>query len=395
MDGRHLKKTKIAEVITRLDKGGAPLMLLALLQGLSQEKFELVVIHGLTLDPQFGQREFEQSGIKQICLHFLRRNINLLYDVIAFAQLYTIFKREKFDIVHTHTSKAGALGRIAARLAGVPVIIHSPHGHVFYGYFGAKASKIIERIERVLSRFCDTITVLTEIEKNVMLAHQVAPAGKLKVVYNGIQFSRFREESFNVDEAKRMLGIPLDVALIGLVCRLDFVKGPLVFVDAARILCASHRPVYFIVAGEGDLRKKMELKAIELSVYDKMRFFGFCTNVPQIMRLLDVLVQPSLNEGFGLSILEALYMGIPVIATNVGGIPEILHDKVTGVLIPPNDAQALAQAISVILENKDMAAEMAKAGRVSVESRFSIEHMVQEFSELYCALFRKKVKQGR
>jgi glycosyltransferase involved in cell wall biosynthesis len=197
-----VKKIKIAQVITRLDKGGAPEIVLYITRGLDPVRFETTLISGLTKDAQASPEEIKKWGIEYVNIPSLRRQIDLIFDVVAFFRLYALFRRKRFDIVHTHTSKAGALGRLAARCAGVPVIIHTPHGHVFYGYFRPLMNRLLVWVEKFLTYFCDKITTLTDHEKSDLMRFGIAKEDKLSVIYNGLELEKFYQNTVDIAQMK-------------------------------------------------------------------------------------------------------------------------------------------------------------------------------------------------
>lgn len=384
------RKLKVIQVITRLDQGGAPEIFLSLAANSDKSRYETIIVNGLTKNPALGVGKLGEQKIRQIVIPCLIRDINIFFDLLAFLRLWFLFRKEKPDIVHLHTSKAGALGRIAARLSGVPLVIYSTHGHVFYGYFGPIMSAFIIAAERILSSFCDVITVLSELEKKELIAKRIAPESKLRVIYNGINLDAFLNPHFDLKNKKEGFNFSAEAPVIGLISRLEPVKNPLSFVEAARLISEHNKEARFLVIGEGVLRKDMEELSSKLKIYDKFFFAGFRRDVPELLQIMDIVVQPSFNEGFGLSIIEAQAAAKPVVATRVGGIPEVLKDGGTGILVPSGDAVALSSAINDLLENKHKAVKMGEAGRNFVESRFSLESVLKEYYNLYDLAYRNK-----
>lgn len=385
-----VKKIKIAQVITRLDKGGAPEIVLYITRGLDPVRFETTLISGLTQDAQASPEEINKWGIEYVNIPFLRRQINLIFDVVAFFRLCALFRRKRFDIVHTHTSKAGALGRLAARCAGVPVIIHTPHGHVFYGYFRPLMNWLLVWVEKFLTYFCDMITTLTDHEKSDLIRYGIAKEDKLAVIYNGVELDKFYQNTVDIAQKKRELHLSLDGPVICSVSRLEPVKGLFYFLAAARLVCDFRQDSQFLIVGDGSLRQELEKAAKGLGLSKNVIFTGLRQDIPEILKIVDMIVLTSLNEGMGISLLEAQASAKPVVATRVGGVPEAVLEGVTGILVPPADPGALASAIKSLIEDRSKAIEMGEAARKWAASKFDITNSLQEYFRLYAHLYAVK-----
>ncbi len=378
-----MRKIKIAEVITRLDRGGAADIVLSIVKNLDLERFQVSLISGLTQYPTKELQEIKKKDVRLIFIPFLRRNINPILDFFALFKLYRLFQKGKYDIVHTHTAKAGALGRLSAWAAKVPIVIHSPHGHDFYGYFGPLRSKAIVLLERFLSRFSDKIVALTELDKQDHVGFGVAKEEKLEVIYSGVDLERFIRVEIDVNRKKEELGIPSGSPIVGMVARLEPIKGPIYFIEAARKILDRKKEVRFLVVGDGSLRRHLEKKARQLKIFYKVIFCGFRSDIPEILELMDVVVLPSLNEGMGRSLVEAQASGKPVVATKVGGIPEVVKDRETGFLVSPKDSSALAGAILNLLEDRALAKRMGGLAREWARSKFDLKLTIGKFLSLY------------
>ncbi len=377
-------KIMICHIITRMDKGGAPDIVRILFDKFDFDKFDLTLIYGKTLHPSRKTQEFlERITDRAIQVPSLQRDVNPIKDLIAFFKILSLLRKNKFDIVHTHTAKAGVLGRIAATLAGARCILHSPHGHDFYGYFGFLASRLIIWIERFAGLFCDKIHALTELEKNDMLHFRICPAEKIEVIYSGIEPSFYKADEVSRRAEKNEFLGKEDKFLVGMVGRLEPVKGPQYFIEAALLSAEKIKNAKFLVVGEGSLRGSLEKRVRDAKLEGKFIFTGWREDVPDIYPLLDILVLPSLNEAVGRSVLEAQANGVPVVATRVGGVPEVIKDKETGVLVAPCDPEALAEQIIYLLEHEPIRKKMSEAARLWVNERFSDARMVESFAGLY------------
>jgi glycosyltransferase involved in cell wall biosynthesis len=385
-----MKKIKVAQVITRLDWGGSPDIVRIICSYLNLEVYDVRLITGQTRYPSAKTNEFLKKFATNITvIKELKRDVNPINDLLALLRLYLIFRREKFDIVHTHTAKAGVLGRIAAYFAARPIIIHTAHGHNFYGYFGPILSKVIVIIERFIANFTDKIIALTELEKKDLIRFKVGDDEKVILIYQGLELDKYKQQiDIDKNKMKNSFNIKPDETVIGMIGRLEPIKGAGYFVEAAREVLREFTQAEFILVGEGSLRERLEKRIKELGLKDRFILTGWREDIPSILSILDILVLPSLNEAVGMVLIEAQSLGVPVVATNVGGIPEVVKDNQTGILVPAGDAQCLARAINHLLADKQKRLNMAKEAKLWVAGRFEARDMVDRISQLYEGLIR-------
>jgi glycosyltransferase involved in cell wall biosynthesis len=382
-------KIKIVHIITRMDRGGAPDIVRLLFEKLPSDTFDLTLIYGRTLQPSLKILEFIQKlGVRAICVPTLRRDINPFYDFIAWLKLISILRKGRFDVVHTHTAKAGFLGRVAAKMAGAHRVIYSPHGHDFYGYFGKWGSRMVVCAEKFAALFCDRIHALTELEKKDFLSFYICFASKIEVISSGVELDALRPTQRLINGMKNEFLEGEKIYLVGMVGRLEPVKGPVYFIEAAKLVLRKKKNVKFYVVGEGSLRGALEKEVREAGIEERFIFTGWKEDVSAILFTLDLLVLPSLNEAVGRSALEAQAAGVPVVATRVGGVSEVIKDGVTGVLVEPKSAPALASAILSLLNDEAKRISMGEAGRGWVDERFSDRTMADKFKQLYSDLMK-------
>ncbi len=371
-----MKKIRIAHIITRMDRGGAPDIVRLLTERLDPERFEATLIYGLTRQPSEATSRFlAAQGQKTQMVATLRRTVNPFFDVPAFFALLRILTKGDFDIVHAHTAKAGVLGRIAARRTGVRAVIYSPHGHDFYGYFGRAGSLSIVWAERFAARFCDLIHVLTQREKDEMLERRICPAEKLRVIASGVSL-----DSGVVKQGRA------SASCVGFVGRLESVKGADYFLDTAAAIAKELPMVRFLVAGDGSLRPALEERTRTLGLHERLSFAGWVEDIDAIFGQIDVLVVSSRNEAVGRVILEAAARGIPSVATRVGGIPEVVRDKETGLLVGPGDVRGLAGAVLCLLKDEALRRKMGARASAWVRQEYGESKMIAEFERLYSEL---------
>ncbi|MFA5373693.1 MAG: glycosyltransferase family 4 protein [Candidatus Omnitrophota bacterium] len=386
-----MRKIKVCQVITRMDWGGSPDILRVLCRGLDPVVFDVSLIIGKTGHASAKTRVFlDEFKGKVTVIKQLKRDISLFDDIMAFFKLYRVFRETGFDVVHTHTAKAGALARIAAYFAGVPAIIHTPHGHNFYGYFNAFFSVLVRIIEKLLGCFTDRIMVLTELEKSDHIKYRVANRGKLVLISQGLDLSGFDPDNKNNISVKESLGISGNFLVAGFVGRLEPVKGPQYFIKAAKKILEKREGVKFVLSGEGSLRRELEEAVASWGLSEQIVFLGWQENIPGIMSAMDMLVLPSLNEAVGIVLIEAQSLGIPVVASNVGGIPEVVKDGQTGLLVAQADPDALAQAMLKLLSDPALRRSMSGSALAWCRDRFKAEAMVDKVTRMYEEVLKEK-----
>lgn len=395
-----MEKIKVLYTITRFDQGGSAQATFLTLLGLKKQNFEPVFLTGLSLESQMKEKELtatenniqqlESEKIKCIQSPFLVRRINIIKDLEALFDMWRIIKKYNPLIVHTHSSKAGLLGRLAAKLAGVPIIVHSPHGHVFVGYFGPIKTKIFIILERLASRITDKIIALTQREKEDHIRLRIGSEDTFVIIHSGVELNKFKEMPLiEGQNLRKNLGLPKDALIIGTSGRLEPVKGPEFLIKAANRIISQYPNTFFLFVGDGSLRRDLEKKALDLGIEKNIVFLGWRNDVSKIISIYDIFVLPSLNEGMGRVLVEAMALGKPIVASNAGGIPDLITHGKTGFLVPPKNSKELAKYIQILLENKEKRVKMGLAGK-KMALNFSKEIMVSKTVELYQHLMIQK-----
>ena len=385
---------KVVHMITRLDMGGSAQNTFLTCRELSR-KYEMVLAHGLSFESRMTEQEKEsvdqgikesvEKGVRVITIPSLVRRISPLQDLKALFSLWRLLIRERPYIVHTHTSKAGILGRLAAKCAGVPIIIHTSHGHVFYGHFSPIVSKAFLLTERLMARITDRMVALTQTEKNDHVVLSVFSPEKIATIHSGVDMDRYMNVQVNIAEKKRELDLNSKGLVVGTVGWLLPIKGPMYLLKAMPYVWESHPETSLIFVGKGDLEKGLKEEVHRMGVWDKVKFLGWRDDIPEIMQTMDIFVLPSLNEGMGRVLVEAMAAGKPVVASRVGGILDLVKEGQNGCLFEPGDEQGLSLAIKKLLEDKKMRDEMGKRGREMAQD-FSVEKMVEKIDILYESL---------
>ncbi len=383
--------TKILHIITRLDMGGSAQNTLLTCLELSR-KYEMVLVCGLSQESNMTESEREAvdrlindariNGVKIIQIPSLVRRINLLNDLRTLYDLVLIIKTEKPDVVHTHTSKAGILGRIAAKIDRVPLNVHTPHGHVFFGHFGPILSRIFMWIERLFEPLTNRVIVLTDGERKDYTDLNVYPEDKLVQIHSGVDIEKFKQVPVCAIEKKRSLGLEQNGLVVGFIGWLLPIKGPMHLLNAMVDVWQDHEDTNLVFIGKGDLDVDLRAAALRAGANGRVNFLGWRNDIDEILPLFDILVLPSLNEGMGRVLVEAMAAGKPVVASNIGGIPDLVKHDHNGLLVRPGDEKALATSIKQLISNPQKARLMGQHGREFCR-QFSVEAMVEKIDTLY------------
>lgn len=345
----------IMHVVLSLEYGGLEKVTLDLANHLNNVRFKVTIC---CLD-RLGDlaKEAENRGIKVL---FVKRKPGIDFSLPF--RLRRVFKDEKIDIVHTHNHAPMLYGTLGARLAGIRAIFNTIHG---------REKKIKNKaIWSMVWKMNSRIITISQDAKKELVKHSGINPEKIGVIYNGIDISRFKKSG-------------VDNNIIGTVSRLSLEKDNFTMLEAFKIITSRFDNVSLVIAGDGPLRESLKSKVESLKLEDKVQFLGFRNDIPEILSGFDVFALSSLTEGISISLLEAMASGKPVVATNVGGNPEVVVNGETGLLVPPKDPAKMAEAIIKILSDKEMAKRMAEAGRKRAEEKFSLERMVKEYQELY------------
>lgn len=385
---------KILHIITRLDMGGSAQNTLLTCRELSR-KYSTVLVCGLSQESNMTGSEREAvdrqidsaraNGVKIVPLNSLVRRISPLHDIRALYDIVRIIKTEKPDVVHTHTSKAGILGRLAAKTAKVPIIIHTPHGHVFSGHFGPFLSRLFLWIERLFAPLTDLVVALSDGEIRDYKDFNIYSREKLVKIHSGVDIEKFRQVPVRAFEKKRSLGLNQKSPVIGFIGWLLPIKGPMHLLKAMEDVWQDYDDTILLFVGKGDLDLDLRSEALKISANGRVRFLGWRNDIDEIMPLFDIFVLPSFNEGMGRVLVEAMAAGKPIVASNVGGIPDLVQDNINGLLVPPGDAKALAAGIRQLIDDPGKAKLMGQCGRERCH-QFSLETMIGKIDNLYADL---------
>ena len=376
----------LVRVVDRLNLGGAAYHVL-FLAGLDRLGYRTDLLKGSVgrgeaeiTDPALlgGQQVHEVRG--------LGREVSPLQDLAAFVRVYLQIRRLRPVVVHTHKSKAGVLGRLAARAAGVPVVVHTFHGNVFQGYFSPWKNRLIVMVERLLAGLTHAVVTISRQQRRELLHFRIARSSRLHVIPPGLNLAPFVARRRSDDGVRAELGFRPDAPLVGLSGRLVPIKGVHYFIEAAQQISSSLPHVRFVVVGDGELRPELEKLATTLGLGDRLRFVGFRHDIPRLYGALDLLVLSSVNEGLPWAVIEAIASGCYVVATRVGGVPLLIRSEATGLVVSPGDSQALAKAAVVALEEGRRISERERA---RISGPFGIDRLNADLDRLYRSLLAK------
>jgi glycosyltransferase involved in cell wall biosynthesis len=385
------RRIKVMRVIARLNVGGPSIHVVNLNKGLDPARFESLLVSGTENPGEGSMTDYAvNNGILPIIIPEIVGEASLKpRDLYALTKLFHLIRKERPDIIHTHTAKAGFLGRLAGRLAGVPVIVHTYHGHVLHSYYSPLKTQILRFMERSLARLTDSIVAVSQQVKNDLVSYRIASREKITVIPLGFELEPFLTCEKHRGELRRELGLSDDARLVGIVGRIFPIKNHRLFLDAASRLATLEPAVRFLVVGDGIQRQEMESYARQLGMEGRVIFTGWRRDLPRIYADLDILVVSSHNEGTPVSAIEAMASGRPVIGTRVGGLPDIISEGDNGFLVPPADPEALANAILRLLKDSEKAVQMGLAGRAMARQRFAVGRLISETETLYFQLLKK------
>ena len=360
-------------------------------------KYEVVLACGLSRESNMTESERQavascidmarKNGVRVELIPSLVRRISLINDLIALWSLVRLLLKEKPDIVHTHTSKAGLLGRLSAKIAKAAFIVHTPHGHVFYGHFGRMRSQLFLSIEKLFSLFTHRLVALTDGEMDDYRSLAVGSPEKIQKIHSGVDIAKFKTVQIDTVEKKRMLGLSQNGAVVGFIGWLLPIKGPMHLLKAMEVVWQDLPDAQLVFIGKGDLDIDLRTAALKASGSGRVKFLGWRNDVDEIIQVFDILALPSLNEGMGRVLVEAMAAGKPLVASNVGGIPDLVRHNENGLLVPPADEKALAAAIMQLIKEPRKAKLMGQHGKELCD-QFSVEKMTQKIDNLYQELFK-------
>jgi len=383
-------RVKVLRLFSRLNIGGPSVHVILLTAGLDPLGYETRLVVGDEAEREGNLFELAESkGVRWLRMPGLEREIRPIGDLRCLWALVRLMREERPTIVHTHTAKAGVVGRIAARLSRVPIVVHTYHGHVLRGYFGRAKSAVFRCIEAALARVTHAVLTVSDAVSRDLVEMGVVPADRLRVVPLGLELQPLAG-GLQRGGLRREAGFADDAPLVGIVGRLVPIKDVGCFLEAAALVLRSRPQARFSIVGDGAERARLEKQALRLGLGNRVHFHGWKRDLPGLYGDLDLVVNCSRNEGTPVALIESLAAARPVVATRVGGTPDVLRDGRFGALVAPGDPAALAGAILEHLETPERGREMARAGQSEVLTRYSVQRLVTDMDELYRSLLAQR-----
>lgn len=377
------KETKInlLYVITKLELGGAQKYLLNQIQGIDQNIFTPFLFtagEGMMME--------QAQNIPGLRLHrslFLDRSINVFKDLISFIEIYIFIKKNNINVVHTHSSKAGVLGRLAAKAAGIKWILHNVHGWSFHNYQPKVFYYLCVLIERFCARFTDYLIVVSEYDQQIGQTHSIYPKEGYALIRFGLKFDHSKQEIAR-NGIRHNLGLSESDFVVGMVACFKPQKAPLDYIRLAVSLTKIYPRWKFVLVGDGVLRNKIIRAINEAGLEKSIILTGWRQDMPDFLSVFDLFVLTSLWEGLPIVVMEAMASGVPIIATDTGGVRELLVSGTTGYLVKPKDMEGMKDKIEILFENPVLRKSLAEGASALIEDKkFSLEYMIQSTNKIY------------
>lgn len=366
--------------------------------------FEILILYGEKeknqIEPTFLLQKYPGLNLKKT--QYLKRSLNPFIDIAALFYILYVIVKFKPKIVHTHGSKPGVLGRLAAWAARVPVIIHTYHGHFFHSYFSKVVSWLIVLTERALGKITTCAIALSESQKNDLASeYKILPSSKIAIIPLGFDSDENKEDITLRENFREKYNLQQEDVAIGIVGRIVSIKNHTFFVKIIQRILSDNpvNPPAFFIIGDGDLRLKIEddlrqrnihFGTAAISPQARVIFTSWITNIAEVMNGLDIVVLTSLNEGTPLSVIEAQYFKKPVVVTDAGGVKDSLQNDVTGYLVDKNNITLFCKKLSLLIDNKELRVTMGEAGNKFVADKYSKQKEVTGIKNLYFNLLRRK-----
>lgn len=381
---------KVVHIITRLDLGGAQRNTLYTVSHLDPARFEVVLAAGPggKLDREaLALAEDPQHPFRIKWFPELLHPIHPVCDIIALFQIFQFFKREAPDIVHTHSSKAGILGRLAAWMAGVPIIVHTYHGFGIHGGQNAALCGFLRLLERMACAMSSRVIFVSEENRKAANDWRLAKVDREVLIRSGVRLADYPARILDRGAKKASLGCGMHKTMIVSVGNLKPQKNPEGFVRVAAKAVALNPDLRFVFVGDGGLRSGVEALVIAHELYGKVFFPGWREDVPEILAAADIFVLTSLWEGLPRALVEAMKTGLPCVCFAADGIRDLIHDGQNGFLAPINDEDKIASLINELARDPDRAKAIGQAAAASIGKQFDIDEMVRQQESLYAQLF--------
>ncbi|QLL25492.1 glycosyltransferase family 1 protein [Actinobacteria bacterium IMCC26103] len=373
-------QVKVMQIIARMNVGGPAVIVAELMRGLDKSAFEQILVTGFCDENEADYLDTVAKDIKATRIAGLGRSVSLLADLKAFFGLVSLIRKYKPDLIHTHTAKAGVLGRLASLFAGRGAVrIHTFHGHLLHGYFNGLTTKIVILIEKILAARTSVLIAIGSKVRDDLIAAGIGSTNKYRVFFPGLPAPK----TFAKAAAQSALGISSQTLYITFVGRLTQIKRPDRLLDVAKECKQRGLDVHFLVAGEGELFESSKERSQKEQL--KITFFGWRSDIDQIFAASDIAILTSDNEGIPLTLIQAAQASLPIVATNVGSISDIVINESNGYLTPTNPAD-MANAVEKLVRDPQLRKIMGETGKARAEQYFSLDRMLKDHADLYRTL---------
>ncbi len=376
---------KVLHVHTRMIRGGADENTLFTVNGLDPRRFQVALAVGGGSEPSMlGKIE---PHVELLEIPELVRDVSPRNDIAAFNKLRRHMRAKRYDIVHTHTAKGGILGRLAARAAGVPIIVHTLHGSTFHGALGPVQYRLYWLLEKLTARFTKRIISVGEDLKDRYVTAGISSVERYHVIRSGMDLRQFHDAAAmspaQKAEVRRSLGVPADAPLVGKVARLEERKGYRYFIDMAEKVLKQVPTAHFVGVGAGEQQAFLNAEVARRGLEGQIHFPGYRPDIAEVLACLDVTVLTSLWEGLPRALVQAAACSVPAVTFEVEGAREVVKDGVNGYVVPSKDVDQLTDRVISLLTHPDRARAMGTAGSGLVHQGWTIESMVREITAVY------------
>ena len=389
------RKIRVAHIITRMITGGAEENTLFTIEGLDKDKYDIDLIVGEEFRKDI-LNNINDKTFNIIQIKGLKGKLNFLYDPIVLIKLINLFKKNNYNIVHTHITKTGILGRLAARIVGVPIIICGLHGSAYDAFDSKLLNWALIFFEKLTGRFTDAYISVSELLSERYKEEGIGVQAKYFTVHSGMELDKFFDVRKKMDRKKKLaeLGINLESEpfIIGNVGRLEKVKGHKFLIESFKKVQKERGGSFLklVIIGEGEEKENLIKYAKKMELEDNIIFTGYRKDIEELIAIMDIFVLSSLREGLPRVLVQAAAVGVPSVAFNVDGVPEIVKDEYNGFLVKPRDVNQLADKIIKYIDNRVLIKLHGQNGRNFVNGKWSIENMVNKVDEIYQNLIEEK-----
>jgi len=390
------RKIKVAHVISRMVSGGAEENTAYTVLGLDKSKYEIDIIVGDDFNEDILGNNKNTKEINVIQLRGLKGTLKVFYDLIILYKLIKLFDKNQYDIIHTHATKTGILGRIAAKIAGVPIIICGLHGSAFQAFNSKILNWILIYLEKLTGNFTDAYISVSKILSEKYKQEGIGTKSEYFTVLSGMDLSKFHNarNKFQKDDILQEFNLDSNAFIVGNVGRLEKVKGHKYLLDSFKIVKnkIKNNEMFLLLVGEGEERANLEKYVKRIGLENSIIFTGYRKDIERIMLIMDIFVLSSLREGLPRVLVQASALGIPSVAFNVDGVPEIIKDKYNGFLVEPKNTNELADRIINYINDKALMKSHGENGIKFVSGKWSIETMVKQTDDIYKKYIEKKIR---